>query len=132
MKFDFISYRLNADLADFKNAIQYLATDNGIDLYKVKSKTTIFDMPVSDINLYFFEGNLITVYIHLATEAENLYQVRQLLESRIKEAGEAFKIDSGEVIGWESASEFLGLVNDKTGKRLYLYHTLKRFSIYSL
>ncbi len=132
MKFNFIPYRLNANIAEFKDGIQYLATDNGIDLYKVKSKTTIFDMLASDINLYFFEGNLITVYIHLATKAENLSQVRQMLESRIKEAGKAFKIDSGEVIGWESASEFLGLVNDKTGKRLYLYYALKEFSIYRL
>ncbi len=132
MKFNFIPYRLNADRAELKDEIMYVATDNGIDLYKTKPKTAILGILVTGVNLYFFEGNLITVYIHLASKAEEFSQVRQILESRIKEERKAFKIDSGEVVGWKSSSEFLGLVYDKTGKRLYLYYTLKEFSIYSL
>jgi len=132
MKFNFIPYLLNADKSELKEMIQYLATDNGIDLYKTKLKTDLLGILVSNINLYFFEGSLITVYIHLASKSENFSHVRQILESRIKEEGSVFKIDSADVIGWESTSEFLGLVHDKTGKQLYLYYTLKEFSIYSL
>lgn len=132
MKFNFIPYRLNADRAELKDEIKYLATDNGIDLYKAKPKTTILGILVSDINLYFFEGNLITVYIHLAAKAEDVSHVRQILESRIKEEGKAFKIDSADVIGWENESQFLGLVYDNTSKRLYLYYTMKEYSIYNL
>lgn len=131
MKFKFIPYHLNADIAELKQMIQYLVTENGIDLYKSKLNTDIFGILVSDINLYFFEGSLITVYIHLASKSENFMHVRQILESRIKEEGRAFKSDSADVIGWENTNEFLGLVYDKTGKRLYLYYTLKEFSIYS-
>ena len=132
MKFNFIPYRLNIDRAELKDEIKYLATDNGIDLYKAKPKTTILGIVVTGFNLYFFEGNLITVYIHLAAKAEDYSQVRLILESRIKEEGKAFKVDSVEVIGWEKETEFLGLVYDKTDKRLYLYYTMNEFSIYNL
>lgn len=131
MKFNLIPHKLNTDIADFKNEIQYLATDNGIDLYKAKHKASVLGILVSDVNLYFFEGSLITVYIHLAAKNEDFSQVRQILSNKIEEQGKAFKIDSGQVIGWENQSEFLGLVNDKTGKRLYLYYTLKEYSIYN-
>ena len=132
MKFNFIPYRLNADKAELKFEIKYLATDNGIDLYKAKPKTTILGFLVTGVNLYFFEGSLITVYIHLVAKAEDFSQVRQILESRIKEKGKTFKIDSGEVIGWENESEFLGLVYGKSGNRLYLYYSIREYSIYSL
>ena len=132
MKFNFIPYRLNADRAELKDEIKYLATDNGIDLYKAKLKTAILGILVTGVNFYFFEDSLISVYIHLASKSEEFSQVRQILEGRNKEEGKAFKIDSGDVIGWESTKEFLGLVNDKTGKRLNLYYTLKQFSIYNL
>lgn len=134
MNFNFMPLKLNTDIAYFKDTIDYFGSDNGIDLYKVKNslKVPLMGLGVTDVNLYFFEANLITVYIHLVSKSMDLGHVRQTLENRIKEQGKALKIDSTVVIGWESTNEFLGLVHDKTGKRVYLYYTLKEFSIYNL
>ena len=38
MNFTFIPFKLNMDIADFEDDIQYLTTDNGIDLYKAKEE----------------------------------------------------------------------------------------------
>lgn len=134
MNFDFIPLTLNSDIADFMGSIEYLATDNGVDLYKARKelKMPILGIQISGCNLYFFEGSLITVYFHLTIKPDAVEQVRQNLESRTIEEGKTLNIDLGEVIGWENETEFFGIVNDKTGKRLYLYYAMKNFSIYKL
>lgn len=132
MNFDFLPLTLNSDITDFKGSIEYLGTDNGVDLYRAEKelKKPILNIQVFNCNLYFFEGSLITVYIHLEVIPENFRQVRQILEKNIKHEGKAFKTTSGVVCGWHNKHQFLALVNDRTNARLYLYYSLNEFSIY--
>src|SRR5690242_2010338 len=75
--FDFMPYQLNADISDFKNSIQYISSDNGVSLYKAKEGFIWFllSFPVSVANLYFFEGNLITVYLRLTEQVNSMEEV---------------------------------------------------------
>src|SRR5258705_13403150 len=115
MNFNFIPYRLNADLSHFKEDVEYICSDNGVDLYKVKKVLIkpILGISVSDVNLYFFEGSLITVYIHLAENPEYLSQVKEVLENCLKSQGKSFKTESGMIAGWNTNTEFLSLINDR-------------------
>jgi len=94
--FDFIPYELNVDISDFKNNIQYISSDNGVDLYKAKEGFIkhLLNFQVMMINLYFFEGSLITAYIHLGENPENIIQVGKALEHTIKRPGRALKLDN--------------------------------------
>lgn len=131
MNFDFLPYQLNADISDFKGNIQYISSDNGVDLYKAKDGFTkqILGFPVSMANLYFFEGSLITVYIHLGENPEHIEQVSKTLELSITRQGKPLKLDSGTGYIWKGERATLAIIQDKRKERLYLYNSLKRFDV---
>lgn len=132
MNFDFLPYQLNADIGDFKSSIQYISSDNGVSLYKAKEDFIKFllGFPVSVANLYFFEGNLITVYIHLDENPENIEQVCKTLEQSITRPGKALKLHSGSGYIWKAESATLAIIQDMRKGRLYLYYSLKKFDVF--
>ena len=132
MDFNFIPYKLNTDISYFKDNIQYISSDNGVDLYIERNmrNPSILGLRVTIINLYFLEGSLITVYIHLGENPENIEEVKEILETEIKTQGRAIKTNSVMVYGWTEQNEFLGLLKDTRGKKLYLYYTLKKYNVF--
>lgn len=131
MNFEFLPYRLNADISDFKDNIEYISSDNGVDLYRAKDGfiKALLGFPVTDVNLYFYEGSLITVYIHLGENPENIEQVSKTLEHSITRPGKALKLDSGTGYIWKGESATLAIIQDMSKERLYLYNSLKRFDV---
>ena len=131
MKFDFIPFSLNADIGHFKGQIQYISSDNGVELYKARKvlKNYILGIPVSNINLYFYEGNLITLYIHLVENPPSLEQVRKTFETSIGRQGEALKTGISNGYSWNGQNEILALINSQENRKVCLYYTLLRFSI---
>ncbi len=134
MKFDFIPFRFNANIADFKDEILYIATDNGVDLYKSKDEVRVLIPGIlfSVANLYFFEVCLITVYIHLTSKSGDFGAVSHILANTIKEAGKVIKSENLEITSWSNNSEYLGLVKAINSDKLYLYYTLHKYNIYGL
>lgn len=131
MNFEFLPYQLNADISDFKDNIQYISSDNGVDLYRGKEgfMKLLLGLPVSVVNLYFFEGSLITTYIHLGENPDSIEQVSKTLEHSIKRQGKALKLRSGNGYKWEDDTSTLALIQDMRKGRLYLYHSLKRYDV---
>lgn len=131
MNFEFLPYRLNADISDFKHNIEYISSDNGVDLYRGKEgfMKLLLGLRVSVVNLYFFEGNLITAYIHLGENPDSIEQVSKTLEHSIKRPGKALKLRYGNGYSWKAETSTLALIQDMRKGRLYLYHSLKRFNV---
>ena len=131
MNFDFISYQLNADISDFKNNIQYIGSDNGVSLYKAKEGFIKFllSFSVSVTNLYFFEGNLITVYLRLTEQVNNMENVARALSKAVLMNASKRVTDTGLMYFWQDSSQFLGLMQDRDGNIL-LYHSLNKYNIY--
>lgn len=132
MDFDFIPFKLNTDLSYYKKLIKYIGSDNGVELYKAGKalKEPVLSIPVSTVNLYFFEGSLITVYIHLEKNPESFELVRKSFEQSITRSGKALKLDFGNGYSWESATATLGLIRDMGKDKLYLYYSLKKFAVF--
>jgi hypothetical protein len=132
MNFDFIPYKLNIDINNFKGQIQYISSDNGVDLYRAEKafKMPLKGITLSNINLYFLDGNLITVYIHIVENTEDLREVIKTLESLIEISVKALRVDSGMVHFWCNEYEFLGVIEDRRYKRLKLYYTLMLFNVF--
>ncbi len=133
MDFDFMPYRLNADISDFKDNIKYISSDNGVDLYKARKGLIkpIIDFQVVDTNLYFFEGSLITVYIQLSEKADNIIKVKEALDKALFKNSKIIEIDSGLLYYWQSNSYFLGLLIKKQGKFVTLYQSINKFNIFN-
>lgn len=133
MNFDFIPYKLNSDIGDFKNNIQYISSDNGVDLYTAKEGfiELLLGFPVSVTNLYFFEGGLITVYIHLGQVVEDLNKVKETLIKAIEVDYTHLNNESGSVYYWQDESQFLGLLIQQGKSVLLLYHSLNKFNVFS-
>lgn len=131
MNFDFIPYQLNADIRDFKDNVEYISSDNGVDLYRAKDgfAKRILGFPVSMANLYFFEGSLITVYIHLGENTEHIEQVNKTVELSITRPGKPLKLDSATGYIWKGERATLAIIQDIGKERLYLYYSLKRFDV---
>jgi hypothetical protein len=131
MNFDFLPYQLNADISDFKENVEYISSDNGVDLYRTKDGfiKALLGFPVTMANLYFFEGSLITVYIHLGENPEHFKQVNKTLELSITRPGKPLKLDSGTGYIWKGERATLAIIQDIRKERLYLYNSLKRFDV---
>lgn len=132
MNFNFIPFTLNADLSHFQAQIQYISSENGIDLYKAreKIKQPILGIPVTDVNLYFFEGNLITVYIHLEEKRLNISRIKSILEKVLNTKAMILCNDSGIVYYWKDDSFYLGLLAMKDRNCLVLYYTLNNYCVF--
>jgi hypothetical protein len=133
MNFEFIQYKLNADISYFKDNIQYISSDNGVDLYRAKEGfiRLLLGLPVSVTNLYFFEGSLITVYIQLGQVAEDLNNVKELLVEAIEVPYKHLNDESGIVYYWQDESQFLGLLIQQGKSVLLLYHSLNKFNVFN-
>jgi len=131
MNFDFLPYQLNADICDFKNNVEYISSDNGVDLYRAKDGfiKALLGFPVTMVNLYFFEGNLITVYIRLEENPEYIELVSKTFEPSITRPGKALKLDFGNGYYWKAENSTLALLQDIENGKLYLYFSLNEFSV---
>ena len=133
MNFGFLPYSLNADLSHFQGQIQYISSENGVDLYKVREelKKPILGIPVIDINFYFFEGSLITVYSHLGEFVCHLDKVIETIEKVILEYSKILKTHSSHVYYWQNKTQFLGLMVQRKSKSLLIYHSLELYNIFN-
>ena len=130
MNFEFIPFRLNADLADYKELIDYISSENGIDIYKARDKLP-FPIPgltVRNTNLYFNDGSLITVYIYLVQRHNNIQLDLLDIENFIQKKGYHFNIKQKQIYGWANEGEFLALIFDEEKKSLYMYYSLETYS----
>lgn len=132
MDFDFIPFKLNTDVSYYTKLIQYIGSDNGVELYKAGKalKKPVLSIPVSTVNLYFFEGSLITVYIHLEKNPESFELVRKTVEQSISSPEKSLKLDFGNGYSWESETATLALIRDMGKGKLYLYYSLKKFAVF--
>lgn len=132
MNFDFIPYQLNADISDFKGNVEYISSDNGVDLYRAKDgfAKQILDFPVSMANLYFFEGSLITAYIQIGETNEHLQKLIEELEKTTFEKAKLLATDSEFVYYWQNDRQFLGLLIQQGKNILLLYHSLNKFNVF--
>ena len=132
MNFNFIPFTLNAYLSHFQGQIQYISSDNGVDLYRAKDGfiKSLLGFPITMANLYFFEGSLITVYIQLGEVTEQLENVKTALEKTILEKAKILETDSGIIYYWQSKSQFLGLLIKQNNNILLLYHSLNKFNVF--
>ena len=132
MNFNFIPFTLNADLSHFQAQIQYISSENGVDLYKARQglKKPILGILVSEVNLYFFEGSLITVYIHLKEKQFNISQIKYILEKVFNTKAMILSNDSGIVYYWKDESFYLGLLPMKDRNYLVLYYTLNNYCVF--
>lgn len=133
MSFNFIPFKLNDDLSQYKDQIKYISSDNGVELYKVRNglKIEILGILVSDVNLYFFEGNLITIYIHLNESPDHIERVKEIFEKEIKTKERALKIESGLLYCWTSENSFLGLLSSSGESKMKVYVSIDVFNIYT-
>lgn len=131
MNFDFILCKLNAEISDFKGNVEYISSDNGVELYRAKEGfiSHHLSFPVIRINLYFFEGNLITAYIHLGENPDSIEQFSKVLEHAIKSQGRALKLSYRKGYVWKAESSILALIQDMRKGKLYLYYSVKKFAV---
>jgi hypothetical protein len=132
MNFDFIPYQLNADISDFKGNIQYISSDNGIDLYRAKDGfvKSILDFPVTIVNLYFFEGSLITVYCHLENIEGRFERLKGKIECLLDKTGFPFSDDENSGFIWKSEYLVLSIVMGRDSNKMYLYYSMLRYSVF--
>lgn len=133
MNFDFIPFQLNSDIASFKGQIDFISSNNGVELYKVRMSCIepILGFKVSKVNLYFFEGNLVTVYIRLLGNIESIQKIIAVLNTTILKTGKTIETTSDRVHYWQGRSQFLGLLNKEGMKYFLIYHTLNEYNIYN-
>jgi hypothetical protein len=131
VNFEFIPFKLNQPIDEFSSEIEFIGEDNGVILYKYLITGKLFDLiPISSINLYFLEGFLITAYINLKNSVSNLEQVVHEIEMLHGQAT-CYKSNFTTKYIWVVNEEVLVVLKDEINKRLYLYHALKRYSIYT-
>lgn len=132
MNFDFLPYQLNADISDFKDNVEYISSDNGVDLYRANDGfiKPLLGFPITMANLYFFEGSLITAYIQLRETNEHFQKLIEELEKTTFEKPKLLETDSGLVYFWQSNSQFLGLLIQQGKNVLLLYHSLNKFNVF--
>ncbi len=131
MNLEFIPFKLNADLADYKDSIEYISSDNGIDIYKARDKVPLLitGITVRNANLYFNDGSLITLYLYLVQTSNNLHHVLSDIENFIQKKGYHFQYtEQKQVYGWANEGVFLALILFEETHTLCLYYSLEEFS----
>lgn len=133
MNFNFMPYKLNADISDFKGKIEYISSDNGVDLYNAREglEMPLLGFQVKQVNLYFYEANLITVYIQLAENSDIIQKVKGILDEALAETGKVMEADSGLLYYWQDKNQLLGLMIKDEGKFLLLYNSLNKFNVFN-
>lgn len=132
MNFDFIPYQLNADISDFKDNVEYISSDNGVDLYRSKDGLIkhILGFPVTMANLYFFEGSLITVYCHLENIDDGFERLKGKIESLLNKTGFPFSYEDNLGFSWKSEYRVLAIVMVRNCNKMYLYYSILRYSVF--
>lgn len=132
MNFDFIPYQLNADISDFKTNVEYISSDNGVDLYRAKDGfiKALLGFPVSSANLYFFEGNLITVYCHLENINDGFERLKGKIESLLNKTGVPFSDEDNLGFSWKSEYRVLAIVMVRNSNKMYLYYSILKYSVF--
>ncbi len=126
-------FRLNADLSDFNKEIFYVSTDNGVDLYVTTytNRIDIAGLKVININLYFYDGSLITLYFLLDECKGRFDQVRKILEMKIQRKGKKIQREHTAAYKWDNSREVLVILIDKDDdNKIKLYHSLLEYSVY--
>jgi len=131
MKLNFIPFTLNENISEFKGQIQFVETDNGVDLYGAINPLNEFlkGIPVLSINLYFYQDRLITVYLNIDDSLKNQEKVIRIVEQALGRAkiflNSQFQIKQG----WEDDNKVLYIIRDQTLKKMYLYYSLREYSV---
>ena len=133
MNFDFIPFQLNSDLVSFQGQIEYVSSEHGVELYKVRKAfiKPLLGFNIISVNLYFFEGNLVTVYLHLAAQSWNMNLIKGSIESTLGIKGESVLDSKIKGYKWCDASNILVLVQGSKELKLYLYFSSIHFSVFS-
>ncbi|MEI2755801.1 MAG: hypothetical protein V9F46_05010 [Chitinophagaceae bacterium] len=132
MNFDFLPYQLNADISDFKGNVEYISSDNGVDLYKAKDGfiKALLGFPVTMVNLYFFEGSLITVYCHLENSEGSFERLKEKIEGILNITRTPFWDNGNSGFFWKSEYLVLAIVISKASNKMYLYYSMLRYSVF--
>ena len=131
MKLNFIPFTLNENISEFKGQIQFVETDNGVDLYGAINPLNEFlkGIPGLSINLYFYQDRLITVYLNIDDSLKNQEKVIRIVEQALGRAkiflNSQFQIKQG----WEDDNKVLYIIRDETLKKIYLYYSLREYSV---
>lgn len=132
MNFDFLPYQLNADISDFKDIMEYISSENGVDLYRARDGfiKPLLNFPVTTVNLYFFEGTLITVYYHLENNESILETQKGGIEVLLNMIGSPFSVNDNSGFLWKSEFLVLAIVMGKDSHKMYLYYSLLSYSVF--
>ncbi len=132
MNFEFLPYKLYADISDFKDNMEYISSDNGIDLYRARDGFTkaLMGFQVKTVNLYFFEGTLITVYCHLDNTEVILERLKRKIEVLLNMTGSPFSDNDNSGFLWKSEFLVLAIVMGKDSHKMYLYYSMLRYSVF--
>lgn len=133
MIFDFIPFKLNSDIANYKGQIEYVSSEHGVELYKLRKAfiKPLLGFHITSVNLYFFEGNLVTVYLHLAAQSLNMNLIKESIESTLGIKGEAVLDSKIKGYKWSDVINILVLVDGSKELKLYLYFSSIHFSVFS-
>ncbi len=132
MNFDFLPYQLNADISDFKDNVEYISSDNGVDLYRAKDGfiNQILGFRVTMANLYFFEGSLITVYCHLENSEGSFERLKGKIEGILNKAATPFSDNDNSGFSWDSEYLVLAIVMVRDSDKMYLYYSMLKYSVF--
>jgi hypothetical protein len=132
MNLNFIPYKLNADISDFNGNMEYISSDNGIDYYRTKESfmSQLLGFSVSVVNLYFFEGTLISVYIQIGEMPDKLHKLKVELEKALEKDAKYLKTITEVIHYWQGQDHFIGLLIQKEKNILLIYHTLNKFNVF--
>jgi hypothetical protein len=89
----------------------------------------VLNIALNEINLYFYENRLITVYIHLFDDLTDT-DVLAVIQHQLQAPPVSVETDSGKVWGWANQNSFLGIVKSQSSQRVYLYYTLREFNVF--
>lgn len=132
MNFNFIPFQLESDLASFKGQIEFVSSEHGVELYRVGNAfiKPLLGFHVTLVNLYFFEGNLVTVYLHLAAQSLNMNLIKESIENTLGMKGETVLDSKIKGYKWEDMSNILVLVESSKELKMYLYFSSLHFSVF--
>ena len=131
MNLSLMPYRLNTDFNEVADIVTYIDTYNGVKLYKVdQPKLVITDIPLTDTHLYFLEEKLITVYLHLENNLDQIELIVETLTLQLGLQGILSRSQFGLKYKWDAGNELLMLVKDQILQKFYIYYTLKKYSVF--
>jgi hypothetical protein len=131
MNVAFMPFELNSDFKEIAHRISYVDTYNEAKLYKVNAPTDLLQgMRVTDAHLYFLNEKLITVYLHLENNIDHIETLVKMLTLQLGLKGVLSRSQFGVKYRWEVDEEVLVLVKDQIHRKFYIYHALKKYSVF--